>query len=133
MMTLVIPYSSKKKDLALKLALHITSTAYQLQLSQLAPVLPSTVDGLEEIIQSCEGGEENLEKMARCYTARQALRGEVYELPLPKAKWRSKLYRKALMDVIVEGRDPREVLNRLSTSISGDPDIREALRVLGGS
>ena len=132
MMTLAIP--SGKEDSryykAKLLAEFITSTEYQLKLSELAPVLPSTVDGLNSILRKCRRNNLDVlspEEKARCLTAEDALRGEVYELKLPAARWRSKLYKTALRKAVIQGEDPREVLQDLSERISSDPRISTAL------
>ncbi|MBR8827676.1 MAG: sugar ABC transporter substrate-binding protein [Gomphosphaeria aponina SAG 52.96 = DSM 107014] len=53
-MNLVIPRNSDRPDEALKFALFVTNTANQLAFAQVANVLPSTVDSVQQYIQELE-------------------------------------------------------------------------------
>ena len=114
MMTLAIVKGAKPD--ALSLAEHISSTRWQLRLSELAPVLPSTYDGLEDITSRC-GSEKSAEGVARCISAKQALRGEVYELRLPLTRSRGRIYKSLLYKVLEGELKPAEFPEELSSRL----------------
>ncbi len=111
MMVLAVPSGVRDKGRAFRLAEFLASTENQVMLSELAPVLPSTVDGIKEILSSCDRDISDIYQEARCISARQLLSSKVYELKLPMSKTRGELYKGALYRIF-EGRGEVEQILR---------------------
>lgn len=72
-MLLAVPQQSQHPKLAIALAQHLTNTTSQLALANAAPVLPSTVAGLQQVRQWHIPNEPLLTSQARQQSAQQLL------------------------------------------------------------
>ena len=76
-MNLVIPRDSEKSAQALKYALFVTNTKNQLAFAKASNTLPSTVEGVEQYINSIEQQKSTLIKQAKKVSAAQLKDAEI--------------------------------------------------------
>jgi putative chitobiose transport system substrate-binding protein len=84
-MNFAVPVSSKNRELAVELALFLTSPQAQLEFAKLVPLLPSTIEStLDPYFQT--GGEDRLQAEAVRLSLGQLSRCRDFSLALPRQK-----------------------------------------------
>ncbi len=110
LMNLVIPLKSKNKKEALDFVLYLTNSKNQLEFSKLAPILPSTIDALNnEYFKQIES--KNLMDKAGSISADQ-LKDAI--TPIPSIKNKKDLYEIAdvmVQSVLLNQKSPKQALN----------------------
>ena len=84
-MNFAVPRSSKNRNLAVELALFLTSPKAQLEFAKLVPLLPSTVESTKDPYFA-KGGEDPLLAEAVRLSVAQLPNARDFSLPLPRQK-----------------------------------------------
>lgn len=84
-MNFAVPRSSKHRDIAVKLALFLTSPKAQLEFAKLVPLLPSTIESTQDPFFR-EGGEDRLQSEAVRISIAQLPDARDFSLALPRQK-----------------------------------------------
>lgn len=110
-MNFSIPRSAPDKELAVKLALFLTSPEAQLKFCQAAPILPSTVSTTEDPYFQ-EGGDDPLLAEAVRISLSQLPRARDFSLGLPRQKDLSRALKASVEDAIRGELSSEEALNQ---------------------
>ncbi|MEB3223869.1 MAG: sugar ABC transporter substrate-binding protein [Candidatus Sericytochromatia bacterium] len=110
-MNLVIPVASVHQDLALDLALHVTSGESQLAFCRIVPILPSVQATVEDPYFTARA-EAPLEERARALAAAQLRRATLLVPPLYRQAELAKALDTALQRAVLKQQTPEESLRQ---------------------
>jgi putative chitobiose transport system substrate-binding protein len=110
-MNLVVPTASAHRELALDLALHVTSAESQLAFCRIVPILPSVKATVEDPFFSAQA-DAPLEARARALAAAQLRRATLLVPPLYRQAELAKSLDTALQRAVLNQQTPEEALRQ---------------------